>query len=63
MKNFVKGAVITVGILVALIVVNIICNKTGHELNSLYVGTITPMIAMGLYEMVSDKPEKNSSTL
>ncbi|WP_026516198.1 hypothetical protein [Butyrivibrio sp. MC2021] len=57
MKNVIKGAVITLGILVALIVVNIICNSTGHELNSLYTGVITPIIAMAIYEKVSGNPE------
>ena len=54
MKNVIRGAVITIGILVVLIVVNIICNKAGHELNSLYTGVITPIIAMAIYDKVAD---------
>ena len=57
MKNVIKGAVITLGILVVLIVVNIVCNTTGHELNSLYTGVITPIIAMAIYEKVSGNSE------
>ncbi len=53
MNNMIKGAVITLGILVVLIVVNILCNIAGHELNSLYTGVITPIIAMAIYDKVT----------
>lgn len=58
MNNIVKGAVITIGILIALIVVNIICNKTGHELDSLYTGVVTSILSMAIYDRVSDAPAK-----
>jgi len=43
------------GILVVLIIVNMIFNKTGHELNALYTGVITPICAMLLYDRFADK--------
>ncbi|SEL83039.1 hypothetical protein SAMN04487770_11861 [Butyrivibrio sp. ob235] len=61
MKNFIKAIVITVVILAALIIANIICNKTGHELDALYTGVITPIVAMVLYDRLADKKEKNTN--
>ncbi len=55
MKNIIKAVLITIGILVALIIVNMIFNKTGHELNALYTGVITPICAMLLYDRFADK--------
>ncbi|WP_026528985.1 hypothetical protein [Butyrivibrio sp. VCD2006] len=61
MKNIIRAVAISLGILVVLVVVNIFCNKTGHELDPLYTGTITPLIAMILFGGSSDKSEKNAN--
>lgn len=60
MKNVVKAGAITAGMLVVLIVVNIICNTTGHEMDPLYTGTITPMIAMALYSKIAGEKANRS---
>ena len=60
MKNISKAVAISLGILVVLIVVNIYCNKIGHELDPLYVGTITPLVAMMIFGGSSNKSEKNA---
>ena len=61
MKNVIKGAVITLGILVVLIIVNVLCNKAGHELNSLYTGVITPIIAMAIYDKLTGNPSNKKA--
>jgi high-affinity Fe2+/Pb2+ permease len=57
MKNFLKGAAVAV-VLIVLIVINIICNMNGHELDSVSTGTVASVCAMLLYGGLT-KNEKN----
>lgn len=49
MKNFLKGAAVTAVVLIVLIVINVICNMNGHELDSVSTGTVASVCAMLLY--------------
>ena len=49
MKNFLKGAAVAVVTLIVLIVINVICNMNGHELDSVLTGTVASVCAMLLY--------------
>jgi hypothetical protein len=58
MKNFLKGAAVAVVTLIVLIVINVICNMNGHELDSVLTGTVASVCAMLLYGGLT-KNEKN----
>lgn len=58
MKHLIKGAAVTVVILVVLIVVNMICNVNGHELDAVSTGTAASVGAMLIYGGLTRK-EKN----
>ena len=58
MKNFLKGAAVAVVTLIVLIVINVICNMNGHELDSVSTGTAASVCAMLLYGGLT-KNEKN----
>ena len=58
MKNFLKGAAIVVAIWIVLIVINVICNMNGHELDSVSSGTMAAVCAMLLDRGVT-KNKKN----
>ncbi len=53
--KIVKGFIITVLVLAVLLVVNIICNKNGIELNSVGTGTISAVAAMLIYGGLTKK--------
>ncbi len=46
MKHFLKGAAITVGVMIVLIVINMICNVNGHELDPVSTGVVASVGAM-----------------
>lgn len=60
MKHFLKGAAVTVIVLVVLIVINVICNMNGIELDSVSTGTVSAVGAMLIYYGLT-KNEKNKN--
>lgn len=58
MKNFLKGAAVVVAIWIVLVVINVICNMNGHELDSVPTGTMAAVCAM-LLDRGLTKKEKN----
>ncbi len=57
-EEFLKGAAVAVVTLIVLIVINVICNMNGHELDSVLTGTVASVCAMLLYGGLT-KNEKN----
>lgn len=53
--NLLKGIAVTVAVLVVLIVINVICNTNGVELNSTVTGTTAAICAMFIYEKLTKK--------
>ena len=58
MKHFIKGAAVTAAILIVLIVINVICNMSGHELDSTVTGVMAAICGMYIYDRLI-KNEKN----
>ena len=58
MKHFLKGAAVTVVVMIVLIVINTICNMNGHELDSVSTGVMASVGAMLIYGGLT-KNEKN----
>ena len=50
-----KGFLVTVITLVALIIVNMICNVNGINHNTIISGTTTAIVAMFIYEAITKK--------
>jgi FtsH-binding integral membrane protein len=50
-----KGFLVTVITLIALIIVNMICNVNGINLNTIISGTTTAIVAMFIYEAITKK--------
>ena len=50
MKKLLKGAAVTVVVMVILIVINVICNMNGHELDSVSTGVVASVGAMLIYD-------------
>lgn len=60
MKHFLMGAAVVVGVWIVLIVINVICNINGHELDSVVIGVMAPIIALSIYNGLLKK-EKNKN--
>ena len=58
MKKLLKGATVTVVVMVILIVINVICNMNGHELDSVSTGVAASVGAMLIYDGLT-KNKKN----
>lgn len=58
MKSFMKGAAVVVAIWIVLVVINVICNMNGHELDSVPSGTMAAVCAI-LIDRGLTKNEKN----
>ena len=58
MKHFLKGAAVTVVVMIVLIVINTICNMNGYELDSVSTGVMASVGAMLIYGGLT-KNEKN----
>ena len=58
MKHFLKGVAVTVVVMIVLIVINVICNMNGHELDSVSTGVVASVTAMLIYSGLI-KNEKN----
>ena len=50
MKHFLKGAAVTVVAMIVLIVINMICNVNGHELDPVSTGVVSSVGALLSYE-------------
>ena len=50
MKHFLKGAAVTVVAMIVLIVINMICNVNGHELDPVSTGVVSSVGALLIYE-------------
>lgn len=49
MKNLLKGAAVTVVVMIVLIVINVICNVNDHELDPVSTGVVASVGAMLIY--------------
>ena len=58
MKHFLKGAAVLVIIIIVLMVINVICNMNGIDLDSVSTGTVAAVGAMLIYDGLL-KREKN----
>ena len=58
MKKLLRGAAVTVVVMVILIVINVICNMNGHELDSVSTGVVSSVGAMLIYDGLT-KNKKN----
>lgn len=58
MKHFLKGTAVTVVVMIVLIVINVICNMNGHELDSVSTGVVASVCAMLIYGGLT-RNEKN----
>ncbi len=58
MKRFLKGAAVTAAVLIVLIVINVICNMNGHELDAVSTGTAASVGAMLIHSGLT-RNEKN----
>lgn len=50
MKHILKGAVVVVGVMIIHMIINIICNVNGVELNGTVMSTMMALVALFLYE-------------
>ena len=60
MKRFMKAVAIVAAIWIVLVVINVICNINGHELDSVPSGTMAAVCAM-LLDRGLTKKEKNKN--
>lgn len=58
MKHFVKGVAVMVGVIVVNMVINIVCNMNGINLNSTAQSTMSAICAVFIYNGLI-KNEKN----
>ena len=55
MANFIKGIIVAVVVLLALLGVNVICNIMKFEINQVIVGTLAAIVGMTLYARLTGK--------
>lgn len=55
MANFIKGIIVTIVVLLALLGVNVICNITKFEINQVILGTLAAIVGMTLYARLTGK--------
>lgn len=58
MKNLLKGAAITAAILIVLIVINVICNINGIDLDSISNGPVIAACTMLIYKGLTKNEKK-----
>jgi len=58
MKNLLKGAAVMAAVMIANLIVSIVCNMNGIELNSTVTGTVSAVSAILIYHGLT-KNEKN----
>ena len=49
MKNLLKGAAVMAAVMIANLIISIVCNMNGIELNSTVTGTVSAVSAMLIY--------------
>ncbi len=59
MKHVLKGAAVMAGVMIVNLILNIICNMNGVDLNSTVMGTTSAVCAMFIYNGLI-KNEKNN---
>lgn len=61
MKNFLKGVAVAAIVLIVNLILNIICNKQGINLDSTVTGTVSAVSAMLIYHglMRKEKAKNN----
>lgn len=55
MANFIKGIIVAVVVLLALLGVNVICNIMKFEINQVILGTLAAIVGMTLYARLTGK--------
>ncbi len=58
MKYFLKGAAVMVGVIVVNMIINIVCNINGVDLNSSIMGTMSAVCALLIYDGLVKNEEK-----
>ncbi|MCI8293144.1 MAG: hypothetical protein HFH53_06365 [Hespellia sp.] len=58
MKNFLKGAAVVAVVTIVLIIVNVICNINGIDLDSVSTGTTSAICAMFIYNGLTKDDKK-----
>ena len=58
MNHFLKGAATTIVILIILIVVNVICNINGHELDAVSTSVVASVGALLIYHGLTKNDKK-----
>lgn len=58
MKHFLTGAAIVAGISIINMIIHIVCNRNGIDLNSTGMGTISAVCGIFIYDRLMEK-EKN----
>lgn len=53
MKNLLKGAVVMAAVLIANLIVGIVCNMNGIDLNPTVAGTVSAVSAMLIYHVLT----------
>lgn len=61
MKHFFKGAAIMVGVIVVNMIINIVCNINGVDLNSSIMGTMSAVCALLIYDGCIKNEEKKGN--
>lgn len=50
MKHVLKGAAVMAGVIIVNMIINIICNRNGIDLNSTGMGTMSVLCALFIYD-------------
>ena len=58
MKHLLKGAAVMAAVMIANLIISIVCNMNGIELNSTVTGTVSAVSAILIYHGLT-KNEKN----
>lgn len=61
MKHVLKGAAVMAGIIIVNMIISIICNKNGVDLNSTGMSTMSALCALFIYEGLIKKEKENES--
>ena len=61
MKRILKGIAVMTGVIIVNMIINIICNMNGIDLNQTLMGTTSAVCAMFIYDRLikNDKNDRN----
>lgn len=68
MKHFLKGTTVTAGIIIINMLINVVCNMNGVDLNSTTTGTMSAVCGIFIYdrliqhERTKEAPEQTEKT-